>query len=232
MAANIYTSLEGSPGAIRLLQILPGSRVDELECRLVEAALGPDLSYKALSYVWKNQVEDDLGTSPPALPNRMAVICCNGTFLKIGSNLEAALRRLRDKDTIVQLWVDMLCIDQKDVTERNHQVGMMRQIYEGSREAVIWLGERSESRKKNLKTSYSESSELFGGPLQNSSLCIEASAFNLIRRLAEGMLLIVKGVFKHNDWSTTRGVEELSVMMKLPWVSDPKQGICKFRSAP
>jgi hypothetical protein len=110
MAADIYTSLEGSPGAIRILQILPGSGSDELQCRLVNATLGPDISYIALSYVWKNQVEDELGASAPALPDRETVICCNGKFMKIGSNLDSALRRLRDEDTIVQLWVDMLCI--------------------------------------------------------------------------------------------------------------------------
>jgi hypothetical protein len=110
MAANIYTSLEGSPGAIRLLEVLPGSGSDELNCRLHEATLGPDLSYKALSYVWKNQVDDDLDASEPALRDGKAIICCDGKFMEIGSNLNSALRRLRDKDTIVQLWVDMLCI--------------------------------------------------------------------------------------------------------------------------
>jgi hypothetical protein len=217
MAADIYTSLEGSPGAIRILQILPGSGSDELQCRLVNATLGPDISYIALSYVWKNQVEDELGASAPALPDRETVICCNGKFMKIGSNLDSALRRLRDEDTIVQLWVDMLCIYQEDVTERNHQVGMMRKIYEGSDEVVIWLGERIESRGEARKKLDRSGFNFIPGPDLSSG----ASAFDLIRRLAQGMLLIVKGVFQHNDQATARAVEELGDMMKLPWVSDP-----------
>jgi hypothetical protein len=43
----------------------------------------------------------------------------------------------------VVLWVDFLCINQQDVVERSLQVAMMREIYEKSREVIIWLGEGS-----------------------------------------------------------------------------------------
>jgi hypothetical protein len=41
-------------------------------------------------------------------------------------------------------WYDALCINQADLAERSHQVGIMRQIYEKADRVVIWLGvERS-----------------------------------------------------------------------------------------
>jgi len=37
--------------------------------------------------------------------------------------------------------VDALCINQDDILERTHQVGLMGEIYSNSQETVIWLGE-------------------------------------------------------------------------------------------
>jgi hypothetical protein len=41
-----------------------------------------------------------------------------------------------------KIWVDSVCINQKDPAERSSQVAMMRDIYESSEEVVIWLGDR------------------------------------------------------------------------------------------
>ena len=82
---------------------------------------------------------------------------------------------------------------------------------------VIWLGERIESRGKARKKLDRSGFNFSLGPDLSSG----ASAFDLIRCLAQGMLLIVKGVFQHNDQAMARAVEELGDMMKLPWVSDP-----------
>jgi hypothetical protein len=38
------------------------------------------------------------------------------------------------------LWVDALCINQEDTTERNHQVMQMGAIYEKAKRVVVWLG--------------------------------------------------------------------------------------------
>ena len=39
------------------------------------------------------------------------------------------------------LWADAICINQQDVHERNSQVLMMRHIYEGAEQKLMWLGE-------------------------------------------------------------------------------------------
>jgi hypothetical protein len=84
-----------------------------------------------LSYTWNNGNND----------NHFIPITCNELATLISFNLYLGLRQLRDKWGSVRLWVDAICINQKDNDERTSQVGMMRKIYERSTEAIIWLGE-------------------------------------------------------------------------------------------
>lgn len=37
-------------------------------------------------------------------------------------------------------WADAICINQQDIYERNSQVLLMRHIYEGAEQVLIWLG--------------------------------------------------------------------------------------------
>jgi hypothetical protein len=39
------------------------------------------------------------------------------------------------------LWVDQICIDQTQMKERGHQVGIMEHIYRGAEETLCWLGQ-------------------------------------------------------------------------------------------
>ena len=41
----------------------------------------------------------------------------------------------------IHLWLDALCINQEDLRERNHQVGLMRSIYINTDNVLLWLGE-------------------------------------------------------------------------------------------
>jgi Heterokaryon incompatibility protein (HET) len=38
------------------------------------------------------------------------------------------------------IWIDALCIDQQNNSERNHQVRVMGKIYEMAIEVLVWLG--------------------------------------------------------------------------------------------
>jgi hypothetical protein len=85
----------------------------------------------ALSYAWKNEDDDD----------HLVQITCNNISIQVSSNLHSALRQLRHHRDGVKIWVDSICINQKDNTERTRQVSIMRDIYARSLEVVIWLGE-------------------------------------------------------------------------------------------
>jgi hypothetical protein len=129
----LYSALPES-GVIRLIKILSGDWDEDIVCDIFETSLGTITPYKALSYAWRlDQNEPD------------AKISCNDVDVEISANLFHALRQLRHVHVPVVIWVDFLCINQQDVVERSLQVAMMREIYEKSREVVIWLGEGSKN---------------------------------------------------------------------------------------
>src|SRR2546423_4132352 len=118
---------------IRLLSILPGKWTDEIRCELRRFSLDSRPRYEALSYTWGD-------------PSDTRPIILDGCEVRVTVNLESALRRLRQPDTNRVLWADALCIDQSDLEERNHQLVLMRDIFQNCDKAVIWLGEVRDAR--------------------------------------------------------------------------------------
>ena len=147
-----YSPLDG-PDTIRLLMIemaddkIPG----QIKCRLEHFNISKAPSYTALSYVWGNG-------------SHKFRIHLDGQVCDVGQNLFQALWHLRDyvgepsnkappvssKRETTWIWIDALCIDQRNILERNHQVRLMGRIYETAVKVVIWLGwTDSESDKKS-----------------------------------------------------------------------------------
>lgn len=131
-----YFPLDESKNEFRVLRILPGVDTEPLECRLVHIPLRDSADYDALSYAWHDPTlysEEQRKTKHNLL--------VNGKILEIGMNLAAFLKSARAKqDESRQIWIDAICINQKDVYERNSQVLRMRRIYQKASQVVIWLG--------------------------------------------------------------------------------------------
>src|SRR5882762_4648466 len=49
------------------------------------------------------------------------------------------------------MWIDAICINQKDDLEKNHQVAKMKMIFETAERVVFWLGEGNEHTSKAFK---------------------------------------------------------------------------------
>jgi hypothetical protein len=58
----------------------------------------------------------------------------------ISFDLHYALRNLRHEHQPRYVWIDTICINQLDVTERNSQVRLMRDVYTHAKSVCIWLG--------------------------------------------------------------------------------------------
>jgi hypothetical protein len=122
--------------AIRLILLHPATTVStELECSIEHITLSQyeqDLinHYTALSYVWGERTDTKH-------------ILVNGCPFSITSNLESALRHLRDMKTTLRVWADALCINQSDEMEKNQQVQQMGLIYSIAQHTVIYLGDAS-----------------------------------------------------------------------------------------
>jgi hypothetical protein len=128
MASAIYHALGSQNGSIRLLQLNPGGWSDKISCDLIHTCLSEDLVFEALSYVWG----DDADT--------VAIILC-GRGASVRANLASALRHLRLSDSVRNLWVDALYINQMDVAERSQQVTLMGEIYTKAEKVIVWLGQ-------------------------------------------------------------------------------------------
>lgn len=111
---------------VRLVQLLPGKDWEPIEVVFDVSPL--DVEYEALSYCWGDV-------------SRRSPIVCNGKRLFITPNLKSALRDLRRPDTPRLFWIDAICINQADISEREQQVRIMHDIYSCATRTVIWLGE-------------------------------------------------------------------------------------------
>lgn len=121
---GVYLPL--APGHIRVLRIHAGQFGSPLSCELRTVEFSA-ARYEALSYVWGNSTMD-------------RKIQVNGESLWVTRNLYYALTYLRDRLDARELWVDALCINQKDLGERAVQVSHMRRIYGSAERVVVWLG--------------------------------------------------------------------------------------------
>jgi hypothetical protein len=87
------------------------------------------VQYAALSYTWGSQ----------EFPNSILI---NDVAMPITSNLFAFLQRYRDNTESRNLWIDALCINQSNLTEKAMQVKNMMKIYERAELVVVWLGDQ------------------------------------------------------------------------------------------
>jgi hypothetical protein len=118
--------------------------------------------YTALSYTWG-----------PSSPSRQIEV--DGMMVTVRQNLYDFLSTCRPV-SYFHFWIDQICIDQKSVNERNHQVTMMGEIYKKALEVRIWLGAGNASsnlamryfRTSNSKTPYDLSDFLISQSGQES----------------------------------------------------------------
>ncbi|KAL8419087.1 hypothetical protein RB594_002334 [Gaeumannomyces avenae] len=124
----MYKTLDNLSHQIRLLKLLPGQQTSRLETQLLVVSLDSQLApYEALSYVWGQACD---------LPDKIMV---DGVALNVTWNLYCALRSLRHNDQPRMLWVDAICINQADTSERSRQVRLMSRIFSQATRVVAWI---------------------------------------------------------------------------------------------
>jgi hypothetical protein len=129
----IYEPLQSNE--IRLFYLEPGSKsphdslrlsifINHLEC------LPP---YEALSYVWGDN------SNPIS-------ITVNEQQFYIGRNLYDALIELRAEMSPRRIfWVDAICINQLNESEKSHQVARMVEIYDKAFSTTMWIGKEDKA---------------------------------------------------------------------------------------
>jgi hypothetical protein len=117
-------------GNIRLFELLPGANGQPIRGTFHITSITPSTVelYSALSYTW--------GTDTPEKPT----LLLDGHRLEVRKNLYEALEQLRWTDHPRRLWIDAICINQKNDTEKDKQLPLMSEIYSKAETAEIWLG--------------------------------------------------------------------------------------------
>jgi ankyrin repeat protein len=114
---------------IRLLKILPVQADRAIHCRLEEFSLDDKPTYTAISYTWGSQ-------------HGAHAVFVNDHSLLVPKNLWRFLDSARSMggDLSSWLWIDMLSINQADISERGHQVSLMPVIFRTANLVNVWLG--------------------------------------------------------------------------------------------
>ncbi|KAI1084550.1 HET-domain-containing protein [Whalleya microplaca] len=218
MSVPLYEPLDSEKGEIRLLELSPSpEHSSPIKCTLHPVKLSEDPYYEALSYTWggKGNGQD---------------IILNGVTFPVFENLEAVLRRLRHPTKLRTLWIDAICINQDDLDERASQVKLMRGVYEGATEVVIWLGEPNVGaelglnrlaysliarNEKNRERQWAIQKELFnntGGAATKYGLWFSSSATRLNTEMEKDE---IRELLCRPWWSRVWIIQEAVVSRKL-----------------
>jgi hypothetical protein len=180
-----YRRIENPYGS-RLLVLEPAAKADTLLTGHLEScAVGDMGGYKALSYVW----------GEPKFIDRIFI---DGKRLDITESLGTALRRLRSlpKQPPLRIWVDQICINQKDIMERNQQVRLMHAIYKDASQVLVWLGADPDEHASRAFQLVGSIRSIFEDKLLSQLARAEGASF---------------------DWIPTEYWKSLRDLVKHPW---------------
>ncbi|KAH6632575.1 heterokaryon incompatibility protein-domain-containing protein [Chaetomium tenue] len=108
---------------------------------LTHATLTPTPpTFTALSYVWGSPPTPPTTTTTTTTTTPPPHLTISTHRLPVTANLHSALTRLTRQRWAGHLWVDALCINQRDTAEKNTQVPLMSRIYGAAAQVLVWLG--------------------------------------------------------------------------------------------
>jgi hypothetical protein len=126
----IYLPLE-APDEIRLLKVTSAEK-GVYSYEIIHTTLQNAPQFQAVSYAWGDNTRSE------------SLALVDSTQVPITQNLSKAIWHLSWHCDTGYLWIDQLCIDQDVISERNHQVKIMGDVYSSSARALVWLDEPEE----------------------------------------------------------------------------------------
>lgn len=123
-----YKPLDRSKGAVRLIKVYPLQNDGRVRCRIERHHI-TTAEYIALSYVWGS---DDAHH----------IVLLNGQIFRVRPNLYAFLYHVAKNNHLCHalFWIDAICINQSDISEKNGHVRHMGAIYSNASRVIAWLG--------------------------------------------------------------------------------------------
>jgi Heterokaryon incompatibility protein (HET) len=118
------------PNHIRLLRLERRLPFSPLRCSLHDSPLYGVPPYEAVSYGWAGESTN---------------LSIGGRRLTVPNKIERFLWQRRSIFEAQYFWIDSICINQKDPTEKSAQIPLMRDIYSNSSRVLVWLDRRATS---------------------------------------------------------------------------------------
>jgi hypothetical protein len=179
---------------IRLLVVVPGSNPNDLRFKFWHVSVTEQTPYTAVSYVWNHEPGNE-------------VIHVDNQVLFIKRNLWKSLQRLRLIWRCI--WADAICINQSNVEEVNHQVGMMGRIYANADVVSVWLGDAVQGHKPPEEARERQASTVSG--VLNKRLVPSLASFmfdhpaatdedELSQNLAQSIYEIARALYWRRAW--------------------------------
>lgn len=190
-----HEPLDHTQPSIRLIEIKPGLSAEGLvRCEMSQTTI--EAEYTCLSYRWG---DDDPSTSK--------TILLKGMSFTVRQNLHDFLYLTcteHEMSPVVEAngkyWIDALCIDQSNASERNHQVAQMGEIFTAAQRVHVWLGRTSDVDRMSMLLSSSPSK---GSP--------RSEPFEL----QKNMQLIGKYILHNEYWNRAWVIQEIVLARKV-----------------
>ena len=136
MGISLYGPLDTTRKQMRLLQFLPTQEGDGVKYEMEIVSLDENPHYVALSYAW----------GKPTPKTRLEV---NGHGVDVTPNLRDFFADfstiVRQRKEPISIWIDAICIDQRNLLEKSTQIRLMERIYNQAYHVIAWFGKNSKS---------------------------------------------------------------------------------------
>ena len=80
------------------------------------------------------------------------MVIIDGKEGQIPAAAEEALRHLRHTEQPRVLWIDTVCINQRKLEDRSHQVALMHLVYKKALRVLAWLEQSNDSTPEMIRT--------------------------------------------------------------------------------
>ncbi|KAI2463052.1 heterokaryon incompatibility protein-domain-containing protein [Annulohypoxylon bovei var. microspora] len=221
-----YTKLP-SPSAVRLLKVDISCDEDVLHGTLIVTNIHADerSKYACLSYTWGTPfLFDRNDPGDPSWWNKKSVLKLtdsstgsSGTILITQNLYEFLIHMNRNPpDDVENIWIDAICINQKDFAERAIQVQLMGDIYKSCEQTIVWLGPEDQDTKDVFQImriaskpseSYAVGSDTFpAGPLDLKSLLRLVGLSNLSEESWGALGRLFERNWFHRVWTVQESI--------------------------
>jgi hypothetical protein len=214
--AHEYKALNSSNSEIRIVKLHAGNHWNIIKANLISVSIFDAPPFEAVSYRWSSE-------------NPITILLNGGRFIVSGSVYEMLLAlRSRTEDRL--LWIDSLCINQADDTEKGWQIGLMRNIYQSAYQVIWWMS--LDSAGDDWTDSWTSGQQQTKFRSTISLFCNDVfSRIWIIQEIALARKVIIKLGHEEMPWEVFIGAAEsfLDAFMGHGWFVSRASGVVNDR---